>query len=82
MRIEDKFDINLNQNLWGLIIAFTALGIAERFGLRSLFWFSFFASLGMSVSVLFAFAFYTVHYCARKCNRMRAITGDKKGKAI
>lgn len=78
MAIEDKFNINLNQNLWGLIIAFTGLGIAERFGLKWLFWLSLFVSLGMSAFVLFAFGFYTVNYCARKRMHIRLVTSHKK----
>lgn len=32
MRIpEDQFKINLNQNLWGLLLGFTALGVSEYF---------------------------------------------------
>jgi hypothetical protein len=30
MGLEDKFDINLNQNPWGLIVAYVALGSAEH----------------------------------------------------
>jgi hypothetical protein len=78
MPIEDKFNINLNQNLWGLVAAFAALGTAERLGLRYLFWLSLIVSGGMSISVLFAFTFYTVHYCVRKSMRIRAITGKKE----
>ena len=50
--VEDKFDINLNQNLWGLVVSYAALGVAEHWCLGALFWFSFTASIGMTLSVL------------------------------
>ena len=37
MAVEDKFNINLNQNLWGLVVAYAALGVAEHWCLRWLF---------------------------------------------
>jgi len=37
MAVEDKFNINLNQNLWGLVVAFAALGVAEHWCLKWLF---------------------------------------------
>ena len=33
----DQFKINLNQNLWGLVLAFGSLGAAERFNLTTLY---------------------------------------------
>jgi hypothetical protein len=30
--VEDRFHINLNQNLWGLVVSYAALGIAEAGG--------------------------------------------------
>jgi hypothetical protein len=65
MGLEDKFDINLNQNLWGLIVAYVALGSAEHWGLKRLFWLSLFVSIGFSISVLFTVAFYTINYCKK-----------------
>ena len=38
MAVEDKFYNNLNQNLWGLIVSYTALGISEHWGLKRLGW--------------------------------------------
>jgi hypothetical protein len=35
MSVEDKFNINLNQNLWGgVVVAYVALGVAEHWCLR------------------------------------------------
>jgi hypothetical protein len=66
MSIEDKLNINLNQNLWGLVAAYAALGVAEHWGLRWLFRLSFIVSMGMSLSVLITLAFYTWNYCRNK----------------
>jgi hypothetical protein len=66
MAIEEKFNINLNQNLWGLVAAYLALGAAEHWGLKWLFYLSLIVSIGLSISVLFTFAFYTVNYCKKK----------------
>jgi hypothetical protein len=68
MGIEDKFHINLNQNLWGLVVSYAALGVAEHWCLRWLFRLSVVVAIGLSVSVLFTVAFYTVNYCR---NRLR-----------
>jgi len=35
----DNFKINLNQNLWVLVVAFIALGASEYYRLCTLFWF-------------------------------------------
>jgi hypothetical protein len=67
MAVEDKFDINLNQNLWGLVVSYAALGVAEHWGLKWLFWPSLIVAGGMSLSVLVTTAFYTWNYCWKKC---------------
>ena len=66
MALEDRFDINLNQNLWGLIVAYVALGSAEHWGLKWLFWLSLIVSIGFSFSVLVTVAVYTINYCKNK----------------
>ena len=66
MALDDKFNVNLNQNLWGLIAAYLALGSAEHWGLECLFWLSLVVSIGLSISVLATSAFYTVNYCKKK----------------
>jgi hypothetical protein len=66
MALEDKFNVNLNQNLWGLVAAYVALGSAEHWGLKWLFFLSLVVSIGLSISVLVTFAFYTVNYCKKK----------------
>lgn len=62
MAIQDQLRVNLNQNLWGLIVTYAALGAAEHWGLRLLFWLSAIASVGMTASVLATVLAYTVNY--------------------
>ena len=66
MAVEDKFHINLNQNLWGLVVAYGALGVAEHWGLKRLGCLSFIAAIVMTLSVLATTFFYTVNYCRKK----------------
>lgn len=73
MPIEDKFNINLNQNLWALVVAYGALGAADRWCLRYLLWPSLVASWILTVMVVTSFGYYTRHYCVRKCNQVRMI---------
>lgn len=62
----DAFKISLNQNLWGLIVAFSALGIAEYYRLCSLFWFAAILSFVMTASVVITASIYTYKYCKGK----------------
>jgi hypothetical protein len=66
MAVEDKFNINLNQNLWGLVIAFTALGLSEHYCLPCLLKLSGFVAIVMTASVTLTVAFYTFNYCRDK----------------
>lgn len=66
MPVEDNLNINLNQNLWGLIIAYAALGAAEKFGFHHLWWLAFIVSCAMTASVLLTAIFYTIAYCKAK----------------
>src|SRR2546430_803259 len=40
MALEDKLDIKLNQNIWGLVVSLAALDAAEHWCLPRLRWFS------------------------------------------
>lgn len=62
----DAVKINLNQNLWGLIVGLAALGLAEYFDLCTLFWFSAAISFVMSISVAATTLAYTVNYWKNK----------------
>jgi hypothetical protein len=66
MALQDKLNINLNQNLWGLVVCYGALGTAEHWGLKYLLWLALMASVGMTISVLITVGFYTVEYCKKR----------------
>jgi len=66
MGVEDKFNVNLNQNLWGLSVAYAALGVAEHWCLPWLFKLSLIAAIVMTASVLVTVAAYTWNYCRAK----------------
>lgn len=59
--LQDSVKVNLNQNLWGLVAAFGALGSAEHYSLPTLFWFSAIASTIMLVSVAVTTLSYTIN---------------------
>jgi hypothetical protein len=46
----EAFKINLNQNLWGLIVAFGSLSLSEHYQLCTLFLFSVVVSSVMTLS--------------------------------
>lgn len=62
----DNFRINLNQNLWGLLVVFAFLGAAEYYQLCVLFWLSFIAAVVMTVSVCLTTFSYTKRYMLNK----------------
>jgi hypothetical protein len=62
----DNFRINLNQNLWVLVVALVTLGTAEYFRLCSLYWFGLILSIVSSVSLFFTLSAYTYSYCKSK----------------
>ena len=62
----DMLRINLNQNLWGLVVSYSAVGLSQRYGFHELWWLAFVMSCFMSLSVLMCLVFYTVNYCRNK----------------
>ena len=66
MSYEDKFKINLNQNLWVLIVSFLSLGLAEYYDLPKLKCLALILSVGSLISVLLTLLFYTINYCRNK----------------
>ncbi len=68
MKTED-FKINLNQNLWLLIISILTLGVSEYFCLKYLFYFGFTLSILSSISVIITLIFYTKNYIEKKKNK-------------
>lgn len=67
--IAENFRINLNQNLWGLVTGLTALGVAEKYTLCALFWFSVVVSAIMVLSVAFTTLAYTINYWKQKMSK-------------
>lgn len=65
----DVFRINLNQNLWSVVISFSALGISEYYKLNILFWLSLILSVAMTLSVIVTTSAYTWNYCHDKFNK-------------
>ena len=63
---EEQFKINLNQNLWGLLVGLVALGVAEHYSLCTLFWFSVVVSVIMVASVACTMYAYTMNYWKNK----------------
>jgi hypothetical protein len=62
----DNFKINLNQNIWGLILSLMALGTAEYYELCTLYWFGLVLSGLTSLSFVVTLFAYTVNYCKKK----------------
>ena len=58
----EPFKINLNQNLWGLVVGLIGLGVAEHFNLCRLLWLSLVMSVVMVVSVSITTYAYTINY--------------------
>lgn len=63
---DEQFKINLNQNLWGLVVGLSGLGVAEYFGLCTLFWFAVVVSAFMVMSVAITTLAYTINYWKQK----------------
>ncbi len=62
----EQFKINLNQNLWGLVIGLSGLGAAEHYRLCALFWFSVAVCIIMLLSVAVTTLAYTINYWKHK----------------
>ena len=66
MTPEDKFKINLNQNLWVLVVGFLSLGLSEYYDLEKLRILSLVLSIFTLVSIVVTLFFYTIRYCKNK----------------
>jgi hypothetical protein len=64
--IQDNFKINLNQNLWGLLICLISLGLSEYFHLCTLYYISLILSCGAGLSFLLTLGAYTIKYIRSK----------------
>lgn len=65
----DEFKINLNQNLWGLLVTLITLGAAEYFDLCTLYWFGLILSLVASISFTVTLVAYTLNYWKNKMKK-------------
>ena len=63
---QDPFKINLNQNLWGLVVGLGAMGAAEHYNLCTLFWFSVVVSVIMVASLAVTTLAYTMNYWKKR----------------
>lgn len=66
MNAAENFKINLNQNLWGMVLSFASLGFAEYFHLNTLYNLSLTSSIIFLISILITTIFYTWKYCKNK----------------
>jgi len=64
----EEFKINLNQNLWGLVVSLITLGVSEYFNLETLYWFGLILSIVCSISVIITLIPYTINYFKNKMN--------------
>ena len=62
----EQFKINLNHNLWGLVIALTALGASEYYKLPTLYWFAGAVSAVMDLSIAVTALAYMINYWKQK----------------
>ena len=62
----ENFKINLNQNLWALIVALLTLGSSEYFNLNATFYFGLCLSIITSISLLITLFCYTKNYVKNK----------------
>lgn len=72
-------DLDLNQNLWALAIAYAALGAAESWGLKRLTVVACVMASLLSLSVAITTGFYTYEYCVRKLVKARE---EKRTKSV
>lgn len=63
---DETLYLNLNQNLWGLLLSFTGLGGAEYYHLNTLYWITLVISIIMALSVSVTTLAYTVNYWKSK----------------
>jgi len=62
----DNLKINLNQNLWGLVVSLASLGASEYYELKTLYWFSIIILVIMTISIAFTIYAYTKSYVSQK----------------
>jgi hypothetical protein len=72
MSPDDQVKINLNQNLWGLVVGLGALGVGEYYELCMLRLFGIIVSVVMLISLVVTTFAYTWNYVRNKMCRRRS----------
>ncbi len=62
----DNFKINLNQNLWGLLVSIVTLGTGEYFCLITLYWVGVIFTILTGLSYIITLIPYTINYVKNK----------------
>lgn len=62
----DNFKINLNQNLWGLLISILTLGTGEYYCLPTLYWVGIILTGTTAISYIITLIPYTINYWKNK----------------
>ncbi len=62
----DNFKINLNQNLWGLLVSIIALGTGEYFCLKTLYLVGVIFTVLTGLSYIITLIPYTINYVKNK----------------
>jgi len=65
----EPIKINLNQNLWGLLVTLITLGAAEYFELCTLYLFGLGLSILASISFTITLTAYTINYWKDKMGK-------------
>jgi hypothetical protein len=78
MALEDKININLNQNLWALVASYLALGAAEHWHLGHLLWLARIAATVTTWSLVATCAAYSWNYCKKKLWPVRKTNSQSK----
>lgn len=73
--ILEKVNINLNQNIWALIVCLTALGVSEYYALLKLMLIAWLLSWLCAGILCCCLIFYTVNYCTHKVNKIKTLYG-------
>jgi hypothetical protein len=58
--------VNMNQNLWGLLISYVSLGISEYYKLTVLLCLSIILAIILTISVIITTIAYTLNYWKEK----------------
>ena len=69
MSATDNLNVNLNQNLWALVVSLATLGASEYFCLKTLYWFGLILTIACSISILISLVAYTRDYWNKKWNK-------------